>query len=237
MATKSNHGTLRRENDKVRGAMVLIASADAEVRQRWALGLKDFFAIHEVSEWGELKRTMNESKPAVLLLNSDLLQSGEAKGISTIQRLSPSTKIVLLTNGNDEKKAISGLRAGAKGYCNKNIDLSLLLKAVNVVQKGEIWVGRKTISRLLTELISPTESQQTDSPDPSKVYLKHLTSREHQIAQLIGEGACNKEISSRLDISERTVKAHLSAIFYKLQIPGRLRLGLFVNGHNHKVSH
>jgi len=238
MATKSNHGTLRRENDKVPGAMVLIASADAEVRQRWALGLKDFFAIHEVSEWGELKRNMSESKPAVLLLNSDQLQSGETKGISTIQRLSPSTKIILLTNnGNDEKKTISGLRAGAKGYCNKNIDLSLLLKAVNVVQKGEIWVGRKTISRLLTELISPTEGHQTDSPDPSKVYLKHLTSRELQIAQLIGEGACNKEISSRLDISERTVKAHLSAIFYKLQIPGRLRLGLFVNSRKHKASH
>ena len=156
MATKSNDGTLRRENDKVQGAIVLIASADAGVRQRWALGLKGFFTIRGVSEWAELKRTMSEFKPAILLVNSDLLQSGEAKGISTIRRLSPSTKIILLTNGNDEKKAISGLRAGAKGCCNKDIDLSLLLKAVNVVQKGEIWVGRKTISRLLTELISLT---------------------------------------------------------------------------------
>jgi len=237
MASKSNRGTLGRKNGKVLGATVLIASADPGVGKRWALGLKDIFAIHEVSEWGELERTMTNSGPAVLLLNSDLLQPDEAKGISTIQRLSPSTKIILLTSGHDEQKAISGIKAGAKGSCNKDIDLSLLPKVVNVVQKGEIWVGRKTISRLLIELTSLTESHQADSPALSMVYLKPLTSRERQIALLIGEGACNKEISSRLDISERTVKAHLTAIFQKLQIPDRLRLGLFVNGHEHQNSH
>ena len=226
-----------KKNGKVLRTTVLIASADPGVRKRWALGLKDIFAIHEVSEWGELERTMTNSGPAVLLLNSDLLQPDEAKGISTIQHLSPSTKVILLASGYDEKKAISALRAGAKGYCNIDIDLSLLSKAVNVVLKGEIWVGRKTISRLLIELTSLTGSQQADSPALSMVYLKYLTPREREISLLIGEGACNKEISSRLGISERTVKAHLTSIFQKLQISDRLRLGLFVNGRKHQMSH
>lgn len=138
--------------------MILIASADAGVCRQWSLGLRDDFAIHEVSKRAELERTMTHSKPAVLLLDSDLPRLDKVKGVSTIQRLSPSTKIILLTSAHDERKAVSALKAGAKGYCNKQIEPSLLRKAVNVVQKGEIWVGRKTISRLLAELVSLTES-------------------------------------------------------------------------------
>ena len=217
--------------------MVLIASADAGVRRQWALGLQDAFAIHEVSERPELERRMTDSRPAVLLLDLGLPQLGRVKGVPAIQRLSPSTKIILLTSSQDEGEVISALKAGAKGYWNKEIEPSLLRKAVNVVQKGEIWIGRKTISRLLAELTSLTESHQEDSPGLSKVYLKYLTPREHQVARLVGQGACNKEISSQLDISERTVKAHLTAVYQKLQTPDRLHLALFVNGHNHQINH
>jgi two-component system nitrate/nitrite response regulator NarL len=217
----------------VRQAMVLIASADVRVRRQWALRLQGDFAIHEVSERAELERTMTHSKPAILLLDSDLPQLDEVKDLSTIHRLSPSTKIILLTSAHDERKAIGALKAGAKGYCNKQMEPPLLRKAVNVVQKGEIWVGRKTISRLLAELTSLTESHQKDCPVLSEVYSHYLTPREQQIALLIGKGEHNKEIASHLNISERTVKAYLTAIFQKLQIPDRLRLALFVTGHNH----
>jgi DNA-binding NarL/FixJ family response regulator len=233
---KSDPETLRRKNGKAHRATVLIASATPGVRQRWALGLQDACLIHEVSERAELERAMTDSRPGVLLLDSDLLRPNEAEGVSTIQRLSPSTKIILFAGARDEEEAIRALKAGAKGYCSKDIQGSLLPKAVNVVQKGEIWVGRKTISLLLTELTSMTESHREDRPTLSKVYLNYLTPRERQIALLIGEGACNKEISSQLNISERTVKAHLSTIFRKLQIPDRLRLGLFVNGRGRPIS-
>jgi DNA-binding NarL/FixJ family response regulator len=107
---------------------------------------------------------------------------------------------------------------------------------VNVVQKDEVWAGRKTICHLLEELISSSENKANHSPPPGEVYLRHLTPREHQIALLVGEGACNKEIANRLDIAERTVKAHLTAIFQKLRITDRLRLGLFVAAQNHGRS-
>lgn len=210
------------------GAMVLIASADAGLGRRWALGLKDTFVIHEVSKWVELERTLTHSKPAVLLLDSDLPQLDEVKGSSKIHRLSPSTKIILLTPAHDERKAIDALKAGAKGYCNKQIEPPLLRKAVNVVQKGEIWVGRNVIPRLLDELTSFTERRQGDPLLHSNVNLDCLTTRERQIALLIGNGSCNKEIAAQLNITERTVKAHLTSVFFKLKISDRLHLALFV---------
>lgn len=236
MASDLNPGTFRKKKNKGHEAMVLIASADTGLRQKWAQGLRDAFAIHEVSDRAGLEHTMANSKPAVLLLDSSLPQLDEVEGVSAIQRLSPSTKIIFLSSAHTEKEAIRTLKAGAKGYCNKDIELPLLRKAINVVQKGEIWVERKTISRFLTELTSLAERHQKDCPALSEVYLNYLTPREHQIALLIGEGACNREIASQLDISERTVKGHLTAIFQRLQIPGRLRLGLFVKGRNDQIN-
>ena len=221
----------RKTSDKMEKATVLIASADGELRQRWAHGLPTPYTIHEVCEQVDLKRSMNNSRPAVLLLDLDLPQIGGVNGVSAIQRLCPSTRIILFTNVDDEKEGISALRCGAKGYCKKEMEPSHLRKAVSVVQKGEIWVGHKIICNLLAELTSRTENGQKDCPAMAEVYLQYLTARERQIALLVGEGACNKEIAKELKISERTVKAHLTAIFHKLQLSDRLRLGLFVSNH------
>jgi two-component system nitrate/nitrite response regulator NarL len=222
----------KKSGAKGQKATVLIASADAELRQQWAHGLQNAYTIHEVSDQVDLKRCMTNSRPAVLLLDLDLPQIGGVKGVSAIQRLSPSTKIILFAGTHDEKEGISALKCGAKGYCKKEIEPSQLRKAVEVVQKGEMWVGRKTICQLLAELCSFTETGQKDCPPLTEVYLQYLTARERQIALSVGEGAANKEIARRLNISERTVKAHLTSIFQKLQISDRLRLGLFVAGQN-----
>ncbi len=220
-------------SDKGQKAMVLIASADAGLRQKWAQELRGAYEIREVSERMELERSMGNSQPAVLLLDLDFPQMVKIRGVPAIQLLCPSTKIILFTGVHDQKEEISALKCGAKGYCKKEMEPSHLRKAVSVVQKGEIWVGRKTICQLLAELTSCTENGQKDCPAMTDVYLQYLTPRERQIALLVGEGACNKEIASQLNISERTVKAHLTAIFQKLRISDRLRLGLFVSGNNH----
>ena len=175
---------------------------------------------------------MANVRPFVLLLDLALLPPEGIGSISAIQRLSPSTKIILLSSVFEVKEAISALKSGARGVCLKDIEPSLLKKAIEVVQKGEVWVGRKIISHLLSEIVSLTESRQRDPPNLSEVCLDYLTPREFQIAQMVGNGAHNKEIARLLNISERTVKAHLTAIFNKLQIPDRLRLGLFIVGHH-----
>jgi DNA-binding NarL/FixJ family response regulator len=223
----------KRGEEDGKKAVILIASADPELRKRCALCTQVTSSTHEACDLRGLERCMAEYRPDVLLLDLYLPHMGEVAGLPAIQRLCPSTRIILFAGANDERQAICAIKAGAKGYCTKEIKPSHLRKAVQVVQKGEVWVGRKAICHLLEELTSRNENGANDSPPLEEVYLRHLTPREHQIALLVGSGSCNKEISGHLNISERTVKAHLTAIFHKLQITDRLRLGLFVAAQNH----
>ena len=179
---------------------------------------------------------MTRSKPAVLLLDFQLPQLGEFRGLSVIRRLCPSTRTIFFTSVHDEKEVIRALRNGAAGCCNKEIEPSQLRKAVEVVQNGEVWVGRKTICQLLGELCSFTETGREECLPLAEVCLQYLSARERQIALSVGRGASNKEIANELNISERTVKAHLTSIFHKLKISGRLHLGLFVAGQRQRQS-
>ena len=166
---------------------------------------------------------MTTRKPAILLLDLALPKLDEAASVSRLRRLSPGTRILLLTDTPDEEQAIRVLKAGAAGYCD--IDSPLLKKAVEKVQDGEIWVGRGVVRHLLEELVS---GQRPNRPGNSGGDLEHLTPREREVASVITSGASNKEIGSRLRITERTVKAHLTSIFRKLGLSGRLRLAVLM---------
>ena len=150
------------------------------------------------------------------------------EGVSAIQRLSPRTKIVVLTSAPDEREEIAALKAGAKGYCDRDIAPPLLEKAVQRVQKGEVWIGRKVISSFIEELAGLTYGRETATPGERRRTLKLLTSRELEVAYLIGFGARNREIANRLKVAERTVKAHVTSIFRKLSLSNRSQLTLFV---------
>jgi two-component system, NarL family, nitrate/nitrite response regulator NarL len=208
--------------------MVLIVSANARLRGGWIRSLKERFSVHEASDRAALERSLASQKPSVLLLDLALPQLNGVGDLYAIQGLSPSTKIILFTRTPDDSEAIKALKAGVKGYCCKDIDPALLTKVVDVAKKGEIWVGRKVISRFLDELASATERQRKELPLKKSINFDSLTPREHQIALLVGDGGNNREIADQLKISERTVKAHLTAVFRKIGLSDRLRLALLM---------
>ena len=210
---------------------VLIASPVEVRRKQWGRVLKSVSMVHEVAEFVDLQRNMESLSPAVLLLDLTLPQIHGTVEVSAIQRLSPSTRIILLAKTVAEDEGTSMLEVGVKGYCNVDIEPGLLRKAVQMVHKGEIWVGRKLISQLLDALVSLTEKQRAKSFPKFDESLERLTPREREIVKLLGVGASNKEIANQLTVTEKTVKAHLTSIFRKLGVSDRLHLALFVNGH------
>jgi two-component system nitrate/nitrite response regulator NarL len=217
-----------RKFDPLAARLVMVASRSPLVRERWRQGLQGSFPVHEVVRRADLEQAMAGLTPDILLLDLTLTKAGGVTNLPAVQRWSPRTKIVLFTKTPDETEAIIALQAGAKGYCDQDMTASLLKRAVDRVQSGEIWVGRTLVPRLLEELTSLTELQQRDSSGKPKSRLERLSQRELEVAHLIGGGANNKEIATRLNISSRTVKAHVTTIFRKLGFSDRLRLALFV---------
>lgn len=214
-----------RDNPEV--PAVLIATADPELRNRWRGVLHGGFPVRDVSDRDCLERTIATLNPNVLLLDLDLLGVGGIGDGPIIRALARETRVVLLSGCPTEREGIRVLKAGARGYCNKNVEPPLLRKIVERIHDGEIWAERKLIPRLLEEYASHAEDRPENlARQDSRLSL--LTPREREISILIAGGASNKEIASRLRVGEGTVKAHLTAIFRKLGFSDRLQLGLFL---------
>jgi two-component system NarL family response regulator len=182
--------------------------------------------VEEVSQMSGLVEAMVNRKPAVLLLAIDFPSLGGPVGIRQIRRLSPATKIIVLSQSVSEQEELEVLRLGARGYCGP-IETDVLLKMIEKVQQGEIWAGRKTIGALLEEFFGTINGLTTPEPTMLHAQLEQLTLREREILQLLGDGASNKEIANALNVSVSTIKAHLTKIFRKLGQPDRLRLALY----------
>jgi len=208
--------------------LVLIASAVAGLRKLWLEGMRGFTTV-EISDYTELARIMEHRRPDVLFLDLQLPRLGGMSSVATLHRLRPATRIIVLASRPDAKEGIVALKMGARGYCDRSIAPALLARALEAVQRGEVWIGRKLTSQLIDELSALTEARlQTTAPLDVSGRLHRLTSREHEIVVLLGVGASNKEIAQRLGVTERTVKAHLTAVFRKLGISGRLQAALLV---------
>jgi DNA-binding NarL/FixJ family response regulator len=127
-------------------------------------------------------------------------------------------------------EGLSALLAGAKGYCARAIDPVSLDKAVASVRDGELWMRRALVNALLAELVARTGDASNDlDKRPDRSCLERLTRRQREVAEAVAVGASNKEIARRLNVTERTVKAHLTEMFRNVGVRDRLRLALLLN--------
>jgi DNA-binding NarL/FixJ family response regulator len=134
--------------------------------------------------------------------------------------------IVLADHPNDEE-ALAAFAAAARGYCNTHAVPLLLRRIADVVAQGGLWIGESLMQRLLratAHLPAPAAAPAVRPWDEG------LTARERQVALAVAAGAANKEIARQFDITERTVKAHVSALLEKIGVRDRLQLALVVNG-------
>jgi DNA-binding NarL/FixJ family response regulator len=211
--------------------VVVVASAVAALRKRYRSALQSTYAVHEAADLRELERNITSRRPGAVLLDLAFPGLGGPGGLPGLQQLQAGTRFIALSGAPDEREGVAVLKAGARGYCDREIDGPLLEKATDVVLKGEIWIGRKLVPHLLEELTLLTDQRHREGASKADVRLDRVTPRERQIVDLLSAGASNKEIAKRLNVTERTVKAHLTAIFRKLGLSGRLQLALFALEH------
>ena len=136
------------------------------------------------------------------------------------------SSIVILADEPNEDDAVAALAAGAAGYCNGHAAPAVLQQVAMVVQNGGVWVGQGLMRRLLSSAARLLPEEDAGQP----AWRERLTVREQETALLLAKGASNKEIARQLDITERTVKSHVSAMLEKLRVRDRLQLSLIING-------
>ena len=156
-----------------------------------------------------------------------------AERIRSVKAMTAGCSLVVLSNLPSNEEGLLAFSAGAAGYCNALALPDVLQQVSTVVEQGGLWVGQDLMQRLFAALTAravPGQSQ------------LGLSAREHQVAQAVARGGTNKEIARAMGITERTVKAHLTAVFEKLGVRDRLQLSLIVNGVDiaapatHKIS-
>jgi DNA-binding NarL/FixJ family response regulator len=216
-------------------AVVLIAGPHAVERRRWRKVLQRAYAVREVADQSALRQQMASLCPTVLALDLALCSSDQAADIPAIQKLSPTTRIILLSDNPNDQEGVWALKVGAKGHCRKDMPPLMLKKAVEMVLADQIWVGRNVVPRILEELTSLSVLRQQKAAAATDSRLERLTPREREVACLVGDGDSNKEIATKINVTEATVKAHLTAVFRKLEVSDRLRLALYMAEHGQEL--
>lgn len=154
----------------------------------------------------------------------DLPHWPDSRWLILLQR--PHLRVVATSSTPSDDGAIAALDVGCAGYCHSFAQADILQQVAQVVATGHVWIG----SSLMQRLIHSANRAATLIATPVDTWRAGLTPRELEIAEMAAKGASNQEIADRCSISERTVKAHLSAIFEKLGVVDRLQLALKVHG-------
>ena len=139
--------------------------------------------------------------------------------------------VLFLLSGSQwpEEKQVDAIIHSAAGYYDLAEPDVMLQKAVTHILQGDIWVHRRMVPKVIHSLIESRQAAAASADNPlAKVLLENLSLREMDVANMIGEGKSNKHIALALNISERTVKAHLTSIFRKLNVSDRLHLAIFL---------
>jgi NarL family two-component system response regulator YdfI len=187
---------------------VLIADDHEVVRDGLRLILEteeDFCVVGEAADGAMAVQLTGELQPQVVLMDLRMPGMDGLTAIDQIRARWPTVALVILTTYNEDDLMMRGLRAGASGYLLKDTNRQTLFATLRAAARGEV-------------LLKPAPAAKAAKALDQGLT---LTDREQEVLQAVAQGERSKEIALRLQISERTVKAHLASIYNKLGVDSR----------------
>ena len=203
---------------------VLITDDHFIVRQGLRLVLNtadDIELAGEATNGEEALQLTAEHQPQVVLMDLRMPVMDGLTAIEQLGQLHPQVAVIILTTYNEDEMMLRGLQLGARGYLLKDTDRETLLNTIRAAARGESLFKPDVVQRALSvqataQATSPPSGQIRPSSDSIQ-----LTPRELEVLRAAASGERNKEIALRLDISARTVKAHLTSVYNKLGVDSR----------------
>lgn len=179
--------------------------------------------VEEASDGEECIEKIKVSEPEVLLLDINMPKKNGIEVLKIIKDEKIDVKVLILTVHNEIEYLIKAVDIGVDGYILKDSESSELKKAIRAVNNGESYIQPKLIPALNNKLVSR---------DIDKDKIDSLTGREIEVLIQVANGMFNKEIAIILNISERTVKNHISNIFKKIEVNDRTQAAVFAIKNN-----
>lgn len=204
---------------------VLIADDHSMVRE----GLKQLIEMEDdikvIAQAGDGEETIEKIKtavPDIVLLDINMPKKNGLDVLRTVRDENDNCKIIILTIHNEVEYLFKALELKADGYVLKDSGSDVLIQAIREVYSGSKFIQPSMFAKWMQK-----ENEQ-DEEDQSKI----LTKREIEVLKLITEGMLNKEIAHRLNISEKTVKNHISNIFKKIEVCDRTQAAVYAIRHS-----
>ncbi len=206
---------------------ILLCSKKESVLEKWREVLCQKWTTHKASSIKEIHSLPSKSPVEIILLHRSMIDTVQLKEICS----NNGAKVFVLSDRPSDQEGIVCLQLGCVGYANTYIRSSRLITAVETVQEGLVWIGNSLMQHLIKGLVVEADDAEEGGrlEMPMNPLIESLSKREYQIASLVTAGMHNNEIAEELEIAERTVKAHLSAIYSKTHVRGRLNLALLMN--------
>ena len=205
---------------------IMIADDHSMIRE----GLKnlleldgDIQVIAEAVDGEDCLNKLQVVKPDVLLLDINMPKKNGLEVLKSLKSKKSKLKVLVLTVHNEIEYLMKAVDIGVNGYLLKDSESAELKKAIFTVAEGESYIQPSLIPALNAKMIETNK-------DAEKI--KSLTKRELDVLKLLAVGMYNKEVGKRLEISERTVKNHVSNIFKKLGVTDRTQAAVFAIRNN-----
>ena len=205
---------------------ILLADDHRMVREGLKQLLETDSEINVVAEAGdgyECLNLTNKTKPDIVLLDINMPNMDGIQVLNIMKQQKMLCKVIVLTRHNEIEYLVKALEIGCDGFILKDSDFDTLKKAIFSVYSGETYIEPSLMPLLNSSLAER---------DVLKEKVSDLTRREMEVLKMIASGAFNKEIALTLNISERTVKNHVSNIFKKIGVSDRTQAAVFAIKNN-----
>jgi DNA-binding NarL/FixJ family response regulator len=170
---------------------------------------EDIEVVGEAADGADGVARAEELTPDVILMDVKMPVMDGVDALRRLHELGNPARVLIVTSFTEQRTVVPALRAGAAGYVYKDVDPEALAGAIRSVHAGHILLQPEVAGALLSQEENNSGQGRGGS----------LTEREREVLGLIADGRSNREIARTLNIAEKTVKAHVSAIFTKLGLP------------------
>jgi len=180
--------------------------------------------IGQAATGKEILEQVGVLQPHVVLLDINLPDCSGLEVLETLKSRHPDVMVIILTGLPQDKYIFMALQRGASGFLSKSTSIERLREALRVAREGKVFLDPDATTKLAREYLRIEPDAMWTSknlPDPDRK--SRLTSREAEILQFLGKGMSNREIAATIQLSENTIKRHLTSLFRKIKVKDRIQ--------------